>query len=113
MPEAEPTTPSPVAPSQKATPERAGQVEQAEAYLRSLGCRECRVRPLDGGLARIEVAPAELARVADPGVREGLVRRLKELGFRFVALDLEGFRSGSTNALVRLGKRPEAILRKR
>jgi len=113
MLEAEPTTPSRVAPGVEATPGRDGQVEQAEAYLRSLGCREGRIRLHEGGLVRVEAAPAELSRLADPGVREGLVRRLKELGFRFVALDLEGFRSGSANALVRMGKRPEAVPRKR
>ena len=110
---ASPCLSSRVAPGVEATPERAGQVEQAEAHLRSLGCRECRVRLHEGGLARVEVPLAELPRLAEPGVREELVRRLKELGFRFVTLDLEGFRSGSLNALVRLGKRPEAIPRKR
>ena len=45
---------------------------------------------------------ATLARLADPQVREGFVRRLKELGFKYVTLDLEGFRSGSLNDLVSL-----------
>ena len=56
----------------------------------------------EGELARIEVPLAELPRLADPAVREPLVRYLRELGFRFVTLDLEGFRSGSLNALVSL-----------
>jgi uncharacterized protein len=77
-------------------------VEAAEAYLRSLGYRECRVRLHEGELARVEVPAAELARFADPEVRDGLVRCLKDLGFRFVTLDLEGFRSGSLNTLVSL-----------
>src|SRR5437764_959243 len=66
-------------------------------YVRNDGtrCYYC-----EGELARIEVPAAELARLAAPAVREGLVRCLKELGFRFVTLDLEGFRSGSLNTLV-------------
>ncbi len=82
--------------------ERTDRVEQAELCLRALGLRECRVRLHEGELARIEVPAAELVRLAEPTVREGLVRRLKELGFRFVTLDLEGFRSGSLNVLVSL-----------
>ena len=82
--------------------ERTGRVEAAEAFLHELGLRECRVRLHEGELARIEVPASELARMAEPAVRERLVRRLKELGFRFVTLDLEGFRSGSLNTLVSL-----------
>ena len=77
-------------------------VEEGEIYLRSLGYRECRVRLHHGELARIEVPATELARLAEPAAREELVRRLKELGFQFITLDLEGFRSGSLNALVSL-----------
>jgi uncharacterized protein len=84
------------------TRERTARVEAAEAYLRGLGLRECRVRLHEGELARIEVPAAELARLAEPACREGLVQRLKELGFQFVTLDLEGFRSGSLNVLVSL-----------
>ena len=84
------------------TTERTARVEAAEAHLRSLGYRECRVRLHEGELARIEVPAVELPRLAEPEVRDGLVARLRELGFRFVTLDLEGFRSGSLNALVSL-----------
>jgi uncharacterized protein len=77
-------------------------VEAAERYLHDLGYRECRVRLHEGELARIEVPAAELARLADPAVREDLARYFKGLGFRFVTLDLEGFRSGSLNGLVSL-----------
>jgi uncharacterized protein len=84
------------------TRERTGRVEAAEEYLRSLGYRECRVRLHEGELARVEVPADGLARLADPEVRAALVRRFKELGFAFVTLDLEGFRSGSLNALVSL-----------
>jgi pyridinium-3,5-biscarboxylic acid mononucleotide sulfurtransferase len=53
-------------------------------------------------LARIEVPAEALPRLLEPGCREKLVASFKELGFRFVTLDLEGFRSGSLNALVSL-----------
>ena len=65
-------------------------------------CAECRVRLHEGELARIEVPLSEVPRLAAPEVRDGLVRRLRELGFQFVTLDLEGFRSGSLNTLVSL-----------
>lgn len=72
------------------------QVERAEAWLRGLGFTDLRVRH-HGDTARIEVPLAELPRLAEPGVREQAVRGLKELGFRWVALDLEGLRSGNLN----------------
>jgi uncharacterized protein len=99
---ASPCLSSRLAPGVTVTRERTARVEAAEAHLRQLGLRECRVRLHEGELARIEVPAAELARLAEPQVRDGLVRRLRELGFQFVTLDLEGFRSGSLNALVNL-----------
>ncbi len=68
--------------------------------MHSLGFRECRVRLHEGELARVEVPADGLARFADPEVRGELVRRLQQLGFKFITLDLEGFRSGSLNSLV-------------
>jgi uncharacterized protein len=100
---ASPCLSSRLAPGVAVTPERTARVEEAEKYLRGLGFRECRVRLHEGELARIEVPAAELARLLEPDAREGLLSRLKELGFRFVTLDLEGFRSGSLNQLVDLG----------
>lgn len=99
---ASPCLSSRLAPGVAVTPERTQRVELAEAHLRGLGLRECRVRLHEGELARIEVPLPELARLTAPEVREELARFLKELGFRFVTLDLEGFRSGSLNALVSL-----------
>src|SRR5579885_91852 len=99
---ASPCLSSRLAPGVEVTRKRTARVEAAETYLRSLGYRECRVRLHEGELARVEVPAALLPRLADPAWREGLVRRLKELGFRFVTLDLEGFRSGSLNTLVNL-----------
>jgi uncharacterized protein len=99
---ASPCLSSRLAPGVEVTRERTARVEAAEEYLRSLGYRECRVRLHEGELARVEVPPEGLARLADPEARAALVRRFKELGFAFVTLDLEGFRSGSLNALVSL-----------
>jgi uncharacterized protein len=99
---ASPCLSSRLAPGVEVTHERTRRVEEAEVHLRSLGYRECRVRLHQDELARIEVPVAELSRLAEPQVRVELVRRLKELGFKYVTLDLEGFRSGSLNALVSL-----------
>jgi uncharacterized protein len=99
---ASPCLSSRLAPGVQVTPERTGRVEAAEAYLKSLGLREFRVRLHEGELARIEVPPGEVVRLAEPNVRDELVERLKTLGFKFVTLDLEGFRSGSLNTLVSL-----------
>jgi len=99
---ASPCLSSRLAPGVQVTTERTARVEAAEAYLHSLGFRECRVRLHEGELARVEVPANGLARFADPEVRDSLVRCLKEHGFRFVTLDLEGFRSGSLNTLVSL-----------
>jgi uncharacterized protein len=102
---ASPCLSSRLAPGVEVTHERTGRVEAAEVYLRNLGLRELRVRLHEGELARVEVPPHELARLAEPEVRAEIVRYLKDLGFRFVTLDLEGFRSGSLNALVGLDKK--------
>jgi uncharacterized protein len=76
------------------TIERLGQVDRAEAVLREQGFREFRVRHHDD-TARLEVPAAEFARFADERVRESVVSSFKALGFRFVAVDLSPFRSGS------------------
>jgi uncharacterized protein len=84
------------------TPERLSRVDRSEQVLRRLGLRECRIRYHHGDLARIEVPPAELARLVTGDVRECLIRELRGLGFRFVTIDLEGFQSGSLNRLVQI-----------
>jgi uncharacterized protein len=99
---ASPCLSSRLAPGVQVSSERTGRIEAAEAYLKELGYRECRVRLHEGELARIEVPAAELWRLADPETRETMTQRFRELGFRFVTLDLEGFRSGSLNVLVSL-----------
>jgi uncharacterized protein len=72
-------------------------VEQGEEALRGLGFRQCRVRH-HGEIARIEIAKDELARALTPEMFTEFTRIFKGLGFTFVALDTEGFRSGSMNA---------------
>jgi uncharacterized protein len=99
---ASPCLSSRLAPGLAVTPERTARIEAAEAILRSLGLRECRVRYHEGDLARIEVPPAEIGRFASERVRAELAGELHRLGFKFVTLDLDGFRSGSLNELVPL-----------
>lgn len=69
-------------------------VGEAEKYLDSLGLRDVRVRSY-GNSARIEINTNDMEQAASPGLRGEIVRHLKELGYRYVSLDLEGFRSGS------------------
>lgn len=83
------------------TPERVAKIDQAEAFLRNtFGIRELRVRLEANDLARIEVSGAELDKVLAPTSRDAIRNRLHELGFRYVTLDLDGFRSGSLNAVI-------------
>ena len=81
------------------TPEKLARIDAAETFLRSLGFRECRVRH-HADLARIEVPAGEVARLAAPELRTRVDAHLRELGFRYVALDLRGFRSGSLNEVL-------------
>jgi|SRR5215470_1617742 len=74
-------------------------VEQGEDALRALGFRQFRVRH-HGEIVRIEIASDELGRALDPAMAVEFTRAFKTLGFKFVTLDLEGFRSGSMNALL-------------
>ena len=76
------------------TVESLDQIGAAEAFLRALGFRQLRVRH-HGEVARIEVEAEDLARVIEH--RERIVTRFKNLGYKYVALDLAGFRSGSMN----------------
>jgi uncharacterized protein len=99
---AAPCLSSRLAPGLGVTPERTRRVEDAETYLRGLGLRECRVRYHEGELARVEVPAHEIPRLADADVRAGLTREFRRLGFTFVTLDLDGYRSGSLNELVPL-----------
>jgi uncharacterized protein len=98
-----PATPclsSRIAYGEQVTPERLARIDQAEVFLRELGLGEIRVRLHTGELARIEVPVEAIPRLMEPGIREQISERLRELGFRFVTLDLQGFRSGSMNRLL-------------
>ncbi len=100
-----PATPclaSRVAYGEAVTPDRLQRIDRAEQYLRSLGLRSVRVRYHQGDLARLEVPLDALPRLCEPQLRAELVAHLHGLGFKFVTLDLEGFRSGSLNTLVPL-----------
>jgi pyridinium-3,5-biscarboxylic acid mononucleotide sulfurtransferase len=104
-----PATPclsSRIAYGEEVTPERLAMIDRAEQYLRGLGLREFRVRYHNGDLARIEVPLAELPRLVEAGQRQDLAAEFRRLGFKFVTLDLEGFRSGSLNQLVQIGHGP-------
>lgn len=79
---------------QTITASKLSQIEEAELMLENLGIRQSRVRNY-GKLARIEVSPQEIEKVV--ANRKTIVSKLKELGFLYITLDLEGYRSGSMN----------------
>jgi uncharacterized protein len=81
------------------TPEALTQIERGEEALAALGFHQLRVRH-HGDLVRIEIAPDELPRALSQEMAAEFTRIFKQLGFAFVTLDLEGFRSGSLNALL-------------
>ena len=78
------------------TVERLSRIEKAEAILKEEGFQQVRVRD-HGEVARIELAPEDLARLMDSSHRERLVTGIKNTGFRYVTLDLQGYRQGSLN----------------
>jgi uncharacterized protein len=98
-----PATPclsSRIAYGEKVTPERLAMIDQAERFLREHGFRPLRVRYHKGDLARIEVSPESIGKLVDPDFRRQVVEALKSAGFKYVSLDLEGFRSGSLNEVL-------------
>jgi pyridinium-3,5-biscarboxylic acid mononucleotide sulfurtransferase len=78
------------------TESRLRQIEQAEDFLRGLGLAEFRVRH-HGTIARIEVHPKDFDKISTEPDRSKIVKKLKSLGFKFVTIDLQGFRSGALN----------------
>jgi uncharacterized protein len=97
---ASPCLSSRIAYGESVTPERTAMIDAAERYLREQGLRELRVRYHKGDLARIEVPADAIARLAEPQLRSALAAEFKRLGFKFITLDLEGFRSGSLNQII-------------
>jgi uncharacterized protein len=89
------------------TDEKLRMIERAEDAVRALGFRVCRVRHHDA-LARIEIGRDELSRALDPEVAEAIVRGLKAIGYRYVTIDLQGYRTGSLNEGLRLQPAPMA-----
>jgi pyridinium-3,5-biscarboxylic acid mononucleotide sulfurtransferase len=88
------------------TPEGLRQVEQGEHLLHAMGFAIARVR-YHGELARIEVEADAIERLVRPEIRETVERELKKLGFRFVTIDLKGFRSGSLNEGIAVPPAPQ------
>jgi pyridinium-3,5-biscarboxylic acid mononucleotide sulfurtransferase len=79
-------------------------IAEGEKYLHGLGFRQLRLRH-HGDIARIEVDEKDMAEIMKPQIRQGIVGHLKKLGYKYVALDLAGFRSGSLNEVLNLGQR--------
>ncbi|MBR4183278.1 MAG: ATP-dependent sacrificial sulfur transferase LarE [Lachnospiraceae bacterium] len=82
------------------TEEKLHMIDKAEQFLIEKGFLEERVR-MHGNVARIEVPPADIPRLAADGIREEVCDKLKEIGFMFVALDMKGYSMGSMNATIR------------
>jgi len=82
------------------TREHLARVDRAEALLQASGFRACRVRFHDERTARIEVPAEDMMRMLYPATRDHLVAELKELGFTYVTLDLQGYRTGSMNEVL-------------
>lgn len=97
---ASPCLSSRIAYGEAVTPERTAMIDAAERFLRDKGLRELRVRYHKGDLARIEVPADAIAKLAERQLRSELAARFKQLGFKFITLDLEGFRSGSLNQII-------------
>jgi len=86
------------------TEERLRQIEDAEDFLRSQGLVEFRVRHHDT-VARIEVHPQDMEKITTEPARSKIIEKLKSLGFKYITLDLQGFRSGSMNEVLSEGEK--------
>jgi pyridinium-3,5-biscarboxylic acid mononucleotide sulfurtransferase len=85
---------------QRISEEALKRIDQAEDFLFRLGFKQVRVRHY-GDLARIELLPEEMDRMLNFSTRKQVVDQLKKIGYRYVTLDLQGFRSGSMNEVLR------------
>ncbi len=88
-----------IAYGQPVTTEVLGRIEQGEGHLKRLGLRQFRVRD-HAGLARIEIAPEEMSKLLSPAMLSELSAEFRRLGFTYVTLDCDGYRSGSMNAVL-------------
>lgn len=82
------------------TTEKLEAIGKGEEFLAGLGFSNVRVRFTRDKTARIEVRSGEIVRLASSGIREAVVLKMKELGFRYVTMDLEGYRTGSMNEIL-------------
>ncbi len=89
------------------TPAKLEQIDRSEDFLRALGFEQVRVRH-HGPLARIELAPNEMDRALDRRMFREISRGLHELGFRWVSLDLDGYRQGALNEVLQIEPGPHA-----
>lgn len=85
-------------------PESLKQVAQAEEFLKGLGFNQVRVRH-HGQIARVEIEPQEFSKIVEKATKEKIINAFKKFGFIYIALDLAGFRSGSMNEPLNLGKK--------
>lgn len=99
---ASPCLSSRIAPGVEVSLERTGRIEQAELFLKKLGFPVCRVRLHQDELARIEIPVEDLPRFLAGNLFSDVSTMLRQLGFRFVCLDMEGLKSGGLNSLVPL-----------
>jgi uncharacterized protein len=90
------------------TEKRLKQVEDAEDFLRELGFNEFRVRHHDD-IARIEVPPSQIEKITSENTRAKIIEKLKGLGFKYVTVDLQGFRSGSLNEALTQQQKSESV----
>lgn len=97
---AAPCLSSRIAYGESVTAERLAMIEQAEGFLHKRGFKPLRVRYHRGDVARIEVSAEAIQRLAEPHLRQEVADYFKLLGFKYISLDLEGFRSGSMNAVL-------------
>jgi uncharacterized protein len=97
---AAPCLSSRVAYGEEVTPERLRMIDRAEQFLRGLGLKTVRVRYHRGDLARLEVPASAIGEIANAETREKIAAEFRSLGFKYITLDLEGFRSGSQNEAI-------------
>ncbi|MEI8139383.1 MAG: ATP-dependent sacrificial sulfur transferase LarE [bacterium] len=90
------------------TEEKLKAIDQVERALWGMGFRQLRVRH-HGEIARIEVEPSEIARLCDPEVRAKVIKAAKEVGFKYVAADLQGYRTGSMNEALKRANSGDSI----
>lgn len=99
---AAPCLASRVAYGEEVTPKRLEMIDRSERFLREQGFFAVRVRYHRGDLARIEVPSEDIMKLICSDSQSGISNQLRQFGFKFVTIDLEGFRSGSLNSLIQL-----------